>query len=95
MSKTFIYIGKGNQRFDRKTNENVEIVPTFRGYEFPKGKPVTVTDPVAIAKLSANPDFEEVKEAKGGKSKTDKSDDKDAAGGKGGDQSGATDKPAA
>ena len=67
-SKHFTYIGKGNQRLDPDKNENVEIVPHFRGYDFPKGEAVEVTDPVAIAKLSANPDFKEVK---GGKSKAD------------------------
>jgi len=77
MSKTFTYIGAKNLRLDPETNEHVEIAPTFRGYEFPKGKAVTVTDPVAIAKLSANPDFEEVK------AKPNKSDSKggDTAGG--------------
>ena len=61
MSKTFTYIGTKNMRLDPKTNEQVEIVPRFRSQDFPRGKPVTVTDPAAIAKLSANPDFKEVK----------------------------------
>lgn len=93
MSKTFTYIGTKNMRLDPKTGEHVEIIPRFRGHDFPKGKPVVVTDPVTIAKLSVNPDFEEVK---GGKGKTDKSDKNDGKGGDGaGNQPGATGTPAA
>lgn len=88
-SKTFTYIGAKNLRLDPETNEHVEIVPTFRGYDFPKGKPVTVTDPVAIAKLSANPDFEEVEGGKG------KGKPKDGDKGTEGGQPGATGGPAA
>lgn len=79
-SKTFTYIGEKNLRVG-PDGEHVEIIPRFRGYEFPKGKPVEVTDPVAIAKLSANPDFEEVK---GGKGKS-----KDGGKGEGGQPDGA------
>lgn len=91
-SKTFTYIGGKNLRVG-PDGEHVEIVPRFRGYEFPKGKPVEVTDPVAIAKLSANPDFEEVEGGKGkGKPKDGGKDgDKGTEGG----QPGSTGGPAA
>ena len=102
MSKIFTYIGAKNLRLDPETNEHVEIVPHFRGYDFPKGEAVEVTDPVAIAKLSANPDFKEVEGAKGGKGSKgksgkadDKPDGKGADADKPADQSGAGDAPAA